>query len=171
MCSVKQCQVTCDVFAAVHSHAMRPEDELGLLSYLPHSAGVIIARADCTLLSQDVNCKHLQTTRQPWQTNATACEMRSSKASSIRLADVSLQQLYSSESGMRCSKPFLPQHAPADQACPYSAYFCQSEMLLNQSNEHHPKCTVHGATSRGCRPRFDDQTGCQHTPCCPNSKS
>ena len=106
---------------------MRPEDELGLLSNLPHSAGVIIARADCTLLSQDVNCKHLQTTRQPWQSSNTACEIRTSKTSSIRLADVLLQQLYSSKIGMRCSKPFLPQHVPANQSCPFSAWFCQTE--------------------------------------------
>lgn len=97
---------------------MGPEDELGLFSNLPHSAGVIIAGADCTLLSQDVNCQHLQTIRQPWQTSNTACEIRTSKTPGIRLTDVSVQQLYSSESGMRCSKPFLPQHLPANQAYP-----------------------------------------------------
>ena len=57
---VKLLLLTCDIFTAVYSHAMRPEDELGLLSNLPHSASVVMPRADCSLLPQNINSQHLQ---------------------------------------------------------------------------------------------------------------
>ena len=50
---------TCDVLAAVHCHAMGPEDELGLLSNLPHSACVVMPRADHPFLAQHIYGQHL----------------------------------------------------------------------------------------------------------------
>ena len=57
---VKLLLLTCDIFTAVYSHAMRPEDELRLLGNLPHSASVVMPRADCSLLPQNINSQHLQ---------------------------------------------------------------------------------------------------------------
>ena len=57
--SCRGLQCTCDILAAIHRHAISSKDELRLFCNLPHSAGVIMPRADHPFLSQHIHCQHL----------------------------------------------------------------------------------------------------------------